>query len=137
MTQLQKLACVNLILLPGIVAGIVVSGFNETVGLICLYTFCGVALVLIVLMAKMPWQKGAADDERDRVIRSRSMSAAYYCLLPCLVAGLVTASVAFPDGAVSIKWLSGMIGVSYFASVMAMSVSVLVQNARGVRHAAD
>ncbi len=135
MTQLQKLAWVNLVFLP-LLIGIAILGQRGILSDKTLLTLTWVLLAgviaVMILMAKMPWHKGTIEDERDKEFRKRSFAAAYFVLLICLPIGLVASVIAFPTEQVPLKSIAGWIGLSGVASVMAQSVAILIQYKKGV-----
>ena len=99
MTQLQKIAWLNLAFFPllGVVLILPELGvLSRTAQHILLCLLLAGVLVAAVLMAKMPWDKGKVEDERDRRFRQRSFAAAYLVLMCCLFVGLAASIIAFP-----------------------------------------
>ena len=135
MTQLQKLAWLNLIYMPLLAALTVAARMNILPERVLIVLWCCLLAAVLgatILMAKMPWHKGTAEDERDRLFRRRSFAAAYLAVLSCLAIGLVVSAIAFPGQTVPLTVLAGIIGGSFVVSVLAQSVAVLVQYRRGI-----
>jgi hypothetical protein len=100
---------------------------SERVQFILLCLLLAAVIGTTILMAKMPWQKGAVEDERDRLFRQRSFVAGYIAVLGCLSIGLVASVVVFPDGTIPMHFVAGWIGGSGIVSVLAASVAILIQ----------
>lgn len=136
MTQLQKLAWLNLAFFPLLVVVIVlaeVGVLSHTAQLALLGLLLAAVIGAMVLMAKMPWHKGAVEDERDRRFRQRSFATAYFVLMGCLPVGLVVSIIAFPGEQVPLRFVAGWVGIAGMASVLGQSVAVLVQYRKGIR----
>ena len=130
MTQLQKVACLNLAFFPLLVAFIVLAELgmlSDTAQFALLGLLLAAVIGALVLMAKMPWHKGKAEDERDKLVRQRSFATAYFILMGCLPVGLVVSVIAFPGEQVPLRSVAGWIGIAGIASVLGQSVAILAQ----------
>ncbi len=137
MTQLQKLAWLNLFTAPAWIGIVWLDRHAPKLALAGIVLVLGASLGLTILMARKPWQKAVEVDERDHLIRQRSMTAAYLSLLGCLAASMFTALVVYGDRPIPIRVFVEFVGLSYVASVTALAASALIQYGRGVKSAAD
>ena len=136
MTQLQKLAWLNLVTLPLMVAVIVLEKLgilSDRAELAMLGLLLTVVVAAVFIWAKMPWHKGTAEDERDRQFRYRSFATAYFVLMGSLGVGLAFSSIAFVEGQIPARFLGSWIGLAGIASILAQSVALLVQYRMGPR----
>ena len=137
MTQLQKLAWLNLAFFPvlGVVIVLTELGvLSDRAQLTLLGLLLAAVIGAMVLMAKMPWHKGTVEDERDRRFRQRSFATAYFVLMGCLAVGLVISIIAFPGELVPLRFVAGWVGIAGMASVMGQSVALLVQYRKRIRN---
>ena len=136
MTQLQKLAWLNLVFFPLLAVVIVLTELgvlSHTAQLTLIGLLLAAVIGAVVLMAKMPWHKGTVEDERDRRFRQRSFAAAYFVLMGCLPVGLVVSVIAFPGEQIPLRFVAGWVGIAGMASVLGQSVALLVQYKKGIR----
>ena len=136
MTQLQKVAWLNLVFFPLLVVVIVLGELgvlSHTAQLVLVCLLLAAVIVALVLMAKAPWHKGTVEDERDNRFRRHSFAAAYFVLMGCLPIGLVVSIIAFPGEEIPLRFVAAWLGVAGMASVFAQSVALLVQYGKGIR----
>ena len=130
MTQMQKLAWLNLVFLP-VLFGAMALGEFGIIGHKVQFALIGLlmagALAAMVQMARMPLHEGTIQDERDKQFGARAMSVAYLTLLSCQAVGGFAAVMMYPLGEIPLQFVAGMVGYGFVASIMAQSIAILVQ----------
>jgi len=136
MTRSQKLAALNLAFFALLAAVLVLEQLDMLDGMLdgaLLIVLLGLAGLTgaIVLIAKTSWKKGAVEDERDRLYGNRSLIAAYFALLFCMLAGPFAAVLAFRGEPIPLGFVFKWVGGSWAVSMLVQAMATLVQYRRG------
>lgn len=127
MTRMQKLAWLNLAFFAMVVAVLALEQLGILAGALAIVLFGLAGTVAAMVLIR---QQGVFEDERDRVYANRSIIAAYFALMLCLIAGVLAAGWAF-GASIPLRFLYLLVGGSWAVSMLVQAVATLVQYRRG------
>lgn len=140
MTSQQKMVLLNFVVLALLLASLVSGELDVLDGILgsvllwlALLTGLTGMIVVTVQIVRTSLKKSPVLDERDRLYGRRSMTAAYFTLIFCVLAGPFAAFLAFHGESIPLRFVLQWVAGSWVVSMLVQSAVVLVQYRKGIR----